>query len=136
MTADERTKKAIKQLEHMIDRLTSAGPGYTTDVIALHGLEDWLVQITIKATRARYSVSSSKLRDELIDTANYCALALSLLDDATQPSVEHAPVIGTDSDISMLSDHVTSLQPISPKKRTALTGTSSTIIVKGDELNG
>jgi hypothetical protein len=83
-TAEERTKKAVDQLQHMIDRLQSAGPGYTADVIVMHSLEDWMVQISIKATRARYACSITKAKDELIDTANYCALALSLIDDAEQ----------------------------------------------------
>ena len=80
----ERTEKAVAQLQKMIDRLKSAGPGYTTDVIALHSLEDWMTQITIKATRARYARTVDKTRDELVDTANYCALALSLLEEAEQ----------------------------------------------------
>lgn len=90
-TAKERTEKSVKQLQKMTERLQSAGPGYTTDVICLHSLDDWLVQIHIKATRARYAYSVEKVRDELIDTANYCALALSLIDDA-EPIAVAPPV--------------------------------------------
>jgi|WetSurSiteA1Bulk_404760.scaffolds.fasta_scaffold168761_1 hypothetical protein len=82
MTPEERTQAAIDQLQRMIDRLKTAGPGYTADVIGLHSVEDWMTQISIKATRARYSKSVEKTKDELIDVANYCALALSLIKDA------------------------------------------------------
>jgi hypothetical protein len=84
MTPEDRTRKAIDQLQRMIDRLKSAGPGYTGDVIAMHSLEDWMTQISIKSTRARYAKSIDKAEDELIDTANYCALALSLIEDARE----------------------------------------------------
>lgn len=92
-TAKARTDKAIVQMKKMVERLESAGPGYTTDVIVLHSVDDWMTQIAIKTTRARYSQSIDKMKDELTDIANYCALTLSLIDDAvTMPSSESGHV--------------------------------------------
>lgn len=91
-----RTDKAVKQLSAMAERLQSAGPGYTTDVIGLHALDDWLIQIHIKATRARYASTIEKVVDELRDTANYCALALSLIEDA-EPVPPATPKVITKS---------------------------------------
>lgn len=84
ITPEKRTENAIIQFQTMIERLKTAGPGYKVDVIGMHTVDDWLTQIDIKATRARYATTTAKRRDELRDVANYCALVLSLIDE-TEP---------------------------------------------------
>lgn len=79
LNPDERTRAAIRVLKQAIKRLEEAGPGYTKDVISLHKSDDWMVQLAIKVTRARYAANLSKREDELIDVINYAALTLSLV---------------------------------------------------------
>lgn len=51
--------------------------GYFINTIDLLEVEDWLSQIVIKAYRAKLATNNDKLKDELLDTANYCVLLLA-----------------------------------------------------------
>lgn len=54
---------------------------YEGSVIEALPVEDWLSQIVIKAHRAQLAKSPGKLKDELIDCANYCILLLDKLNN-------------------------------------------------------
>ena len=65
--------------------------GYNVNTIDLLEIDDWLSQIVIKAHRAQLATNNEKLKDELLDTANYCVLLLARIRKSEAKSCDTSP---------------------------------------------
>lgn len=61
----------------VLNKMDAKGGEYHEEPVDEFDMDLLLAQIQIKATRARRAIKTKKLKDELIDTAVYCILALA-----------------------------------------------------------